>query len=143
MKIIRFLHPRDHLKIIGLVLNNSQKNNCICFNKVMTMKIRLKMKNKSHRYDIIRPRPRYGHKYTKYKMCLSIMMVLCIKQKLSNIWSSNHEKVKKLSNTVTELKKACHLLWELLKFLIEIDANCSDTFILVWLVILKEAKLML
>ena len=51
----------------------------------MTMKIRLKMKNKSHRYDIIRARPRYGHKYTKYKMCLSIMMVLCIKQKLSNI----------------------------------------------------------
>ena len=48
------------------------------------------------------------------------MMVLCIKQKLSNIWSSNHEKVKKLSNTDTELKKsiaykkACNLLWKLL-----------------------------
>ena len=25
------------------------------------------------------PSPRYGHKYTKYKMCLSIMMVICIK----------------------------------------------------------------
>ena len=23
--------------------------------------------NRSHRYDINRPRPRHGHKYTKYK----------------------------------------------------------------------------
>ena len=48
--------------------------------------MRLKMKN--------RPRPRHGHKYTKYKICLNIMMVVCIKQHLSNIWSSTHEKVK-------------------------------------------------
>ena len=46
----------------------------------MTMKLRLKMKNRSQRYDINRPSPRYGHKYTQCKMCLSIMMVLCIKQ---------------------------------------------------------------
>ena len=27
------------------------------------------MKNRSHGYDVTRrPRPRYGHKYTKYKM---------------------------------------------------------------------------
>ena len=26
-------------------------------------------------YDINRPRPRHGHKYTKYKMCLNV----CIK----------------------------------------------------------------
>ena len=44
----------------------------------MTMKMRLKMKNKSHRYDINRPRLRYGHKYTKYKICLSVMMVICL-----------------------------------------------------------------
>ena len=60
----------------------------------MTMKMRLKMKNKSHRYDIIGPTPKHGHKYTKYKICLSIMMVICIKQHLSNIGSSSHEKVK-------------------------------------------------
>ena len=30
-------------------------------------------------YDISRPRPRHGPKYTKYKICLSIMMVICIK----------------------------------------------------------------
>ena len=37
------------------------------------------MKNKSQRYDLNRPRPRRGHKYTKYKMCLSEMMVICTK----------------------------------------------------------------
>ena len=26
------------------------------------------MKNRSQIYDINRPRPRYGHKYTKYKI---------------------------------------------------------------------------
>ena len=48
----------------------------------MAMKIMLKMKNRSSRYDISRPRHRHGHKYTKYKMCL---MVRCIKQHLSKI----------------------------------------------------------
>ena len=43
------------------------------------------IKNRSHRYDMNRPRPRHGHKYTKYKMCLNIMMVICTKQHLSNI----------------------------------------------------------
>ena len=42
-----------------------------------------KKKNRSYRYDI--NRPRHGHKYTKYKICLCIMMVICIKQHLSNI----------------------------------------------------------
>ena len=52
------------------------------------------MKISSYRYDINRHRPRHRHKYTKYKMCLSIIMVICVKQHLSNIWSSIHEKVK-------------------------------------------------
>ena len=51
----------------------------------MKMKMGLKMKNRSQRYDINRLRPRYGHRYTKYKMCLSIVMTICIKQHLSNI----------------------------------------------------------
>ena len=41
--------------------------------------------NRSHRYNINRPRPRQGPKYTKYEMCLSIMMAKCTKQRLSNI----------------------------------------------------------
>ena len=51
----------------------------------MAMKMKLKMKNKSHRYDRNRPIPRLRHKYTKYKMCPSIMMVICVKQHLGNI----------------------------------------------------------
>ena len=60
----------------------------------MTMEMRLKMKNRSNRYDINRPKPRDGHKYTKHKMTFSIMMVICIKRHLNNISSSIHEKVK-------------------------------------------------
>ena len=56
--------------------------------------MKLKMKNRSYKYDINRPSPRHGHKYTKNKMCLSILMDVCIKQHLSNIWSSVDEKVK-------------------------------------------------
>ena len=50
----------------------------------MAMKTRLKIKNKSQRYDINRSKPRNVSKYTKYKMCLSIMVVICIKVHLSN-----------------------------------------------------------
>ena len=41
------------------------------------------MKNRSHRYDINRTRPRHGYEYTKYKMCFSMMIVMCNKQKLN------------------------------------------------------------
>ena len=51
-------------------------------------------KKRSSRYHINRPRPRHEHKYTKYKMCLSTMMVICTRLFLSNIWSSIHEKFK-------------------------------------------------
>ena len=78
------------------------------------------MKNKSHRYDI--NRPKNGRIYTKYKMCLIIMMFTGIKQHLSNIWSSIHEN---LSKTDTELKKSVaykkgvyspRLSWGFMKF---------------------------
>ena len=58
------------------------------------------MKNESHIHDINGPEPKHGHKYTKYKMYLSILMVVCIKQHLSNIWSSIYE------HTQAELKKS-------------------------------------
>ena len=63
------------------------------------------MKIRLQRYDINRPRSRNKQKYSKYKMCLSIMMVTCIKQHLSNIWSSINEKVKEHWGWV-ELKKS-------------------------------------
>ena len=44
----------------------------------MTTKMRLKMKNRSRRYDINRPRPIHGHKYPRYKMYLDIVMVIYV-----------------------------------------------------------------
>ena len=38
------------------------------------------MKKISHRYDINRTRSIDGHKYSKYKKCLRMMMLVCIKQ---------------------------------------------------------------
>ena len=43
------------------------------------------MKSRSHRDGINRPRPKHGHKHTKYKMCFIIMMVIGIKPHLRNI----------------------------------------------------------
>ena len=45
----------------------------------------VKMKNRLQRCDINRTRLRHGYEYTKYKTCLSMIMVLCNKQHLSNI----------------------------------------------------------
>ena len=59
-------------------------------NKNENMKMKLKTKNTSHRYD----RFRHGQNYHKSRKCLSMVMLTCIKQHLSNIWSSIHEKVK-------------------------------------------------
>ena len=54
------------------------------------MKLHIK---KEKRSDINRPKSRHGHKYSKDKKCLS-MILTCIKQYLSNIWSSVHAKFK-------------------------------------------------
>ena len=67
----------------------------------------MKMKNRSHRYDINRPKSRHRHKYSKYKKCLSMMILICIKQHLSSIWSSIYETFIKVEteNTGAGLKK--------------------------------------
>ena len=67
--------------------NYKQKNKCVCFHEIMwliIMKMETKMKNRSHRCDINRPRARHGRKYSKYKKCLGMMMLIRIKQHLSN-----------------------------------------------------------
>ena len=46
---------------------------------IKAMKMSLKIKTTLYRYGVNRPRPRHGHKYTKYNMRLSIIMVICIK----------------------------------------------------------------
>ena len=59
-------------------------------------KTRLKMKNRSHRFDINRPKSRHGNKYILNIKCVTVPWWLTIffKQHLSNIWSSIHEKGK-------------------------------------------------
>ena len=69
-------------KNIGKYSKNKQKTKCVCFHEIirlMMTKVETKMKNRSHRYDINRPRFRHGRKYSKHKKCLSKMMLLCIK----------------------------------------------------------------
>ena len=56
--------------------------------------MKTKIKNTSHRYDINRPRPRHGHKYSKYKKCLIMIMLVSIRQHPNKLWSSIYEKVK-------------------------------------------------
>lgn len=46
------------------------------------------------RCGINKPRPRQVHKYTKYKICHSMMIFICIKKHLSSVWTSIQEKVK-------------------------------------------------
>ena len=43
------------------------------------------MKNRPHRYDINRPTSRHEHKISKLKTCFTMMMLICIKEHLSNI----------------------------------------------------------
>ena len=57
-----------------------QKNKRVCFEEIMSwIIIKMKMKNRSNWYDINRPRPRHGLKYTKYEKCLSMMMFISYK----------------------------------------------------------------
>ena len=46
----------------------------------MATKMRLKLKNRLQRFGINKSRSSHGPKYTKYKMGLRTMMVICIKQ---------------------------------------------------------------
>ena len=43
--------------------------------------MKMKMKNRSHRYDI----NRLKHKYNKYKNCLNMIMLICNKKHPCNI----------------------------------------------------------
>ena len=55
--------------------------------------MKMKMKNTSRKYDKNRPRCSHERKYSKYKKCISMIMLMLIKQDLNNIWSSVYEKV--------------------------------------------------
>ena len=74
---------------MGHILKNKQKRKRVFADEVTRLmimkKIKMKMKNRLHRYVINRPRSRHQRKYSKYKKCLSIMMRIRIKQHLGSI----------------------------------------------------------
>ena len=55
-----------------------------------------------NRYNINRPKSRDEHKYSEYKTCIRMMMLICIKQHLATCKGKFMEK---LSNFEAELKK--------------------------------------
>ena len=48
---------------------------------------------------------RHWHKYTKHKTCRRMMVLICIKQYLSHIWTSIHEKVKQHGKALLTKKR--------------------------------------
>ena len=83
LKIIHIIHPRYHPQ-------DNRRYSKKCAKKQVRLFKWVYMMNDNEN----KTRPRHGHKYPKNKMCLSMIMLVCIKQHLSNIWSSIHEKVK-------------------------------------------------
>ena len=75
-------------KTKGYILKNKQKNKYVCVYQIIRliiMKMKMKIKKKSLRCDINRPRSRHVYKHSKYKKCLSLMMLIYIKQHLNKI----------------------------------------------------------
>ena len=79
LKIMHLLHPCYHPRITGNIPKNKQKNKRVCIHeniRLIIMKIKMKKKNRSHRCHKNRTRPSLGQKCTKYKVCLSMMIVI-------------------------------------------------------------------
>ena len=88
LNFIHIFDPSYYPKIIRHILKNKQKDKCVCSHEILrliAMKMKMNMKKRSHRYDINRPSSRHGHKYSKYKKYLGMIMFIGNKQHLSNI----------------------------------------------------------
>ena len=69
LNVIHFLQASHHPKIVEDILKNIQKTSASLLMRLLkTMKMTLKMKNMSNIDNINEPRPRHGHKDTKYKI---------------------------------------------------------------------------
>ena len=67
LKIIHIVRQHYHPKVTEHILKNKQKGKCVYIHEIIRlsiMKMKMKIKNISHKYDINRPR------YSKYKKCL-------------------------------------------------------------------------
>ena len=77
LKTIHILHPRYHSKTKEYILKNTQRNKCICIHEIIGLiikNIKMKLKNRSHTYDIYQVGSRYS-KYSNHKKVLSKMML--------------------------------------------------------------------
>ena len=63
---VSIFYPHYHPKIKRHTLKNKQKAKCL--HEIIIMKTKIKMKSRSHRYNINRPRSRRGQKYSGYKV---------------------------------------------------------------------------
>ena len=102
--------------------------------------MKMKIKNRSQRYDINRSRSRHEHKYSKYKKCLSMMMLICVKQHLSNAEAELKKSVAYIKkrvmkiNCFTQMRRniVCfvnfELIWHISNFIIKNTKLICDTF---------------
>ena len=61
LQIIHILQQRYHPKVIGEILKNKQKSKCVHeIMRLIIMKTKIKMKNRSYKYGINRPKTRYN-----------------------------------------------------------------------------------
>ena len=91
LKTIHIVHQRYHPKEIWHILKNKQINKCVCIHEIIRliiMKIKIKVKNRSLRYDVNRSKPRYS-KYKKCQYDAAYMYLATPKQHLMiNLWKS-------------------------------------------------------
>ena len=90
LKIIHILYPHYHPKITQHTLKNKQKNMYVCIHEIIQViltKMKKKMENRSNRYDMDANIDLHGYKFSNCKKCLSMMMLIRIKQHLGDIWS--------------------------------------------------------
>ena len=82
------------------------KKKCVCFNRnirSIMMKKMLEIKNRSHRYDTNRPRPKDRHKILNSK-CGTVRWWLCVLGNTSATFEAKF--MQNSSNTKAELKKS-------------------------------------
>ena len=75
-------YPRYSYTSSHKIIDHKQKNKCVCIHQIIQliiMKMKVKMKNRSHRYDNNRPCSRDGHKDSKCRKCLIFMILMCVK----------------------------------------------------------------
>ena len=107
LRIIIILYPLYDLKIIGHILKYWWRSKRVFIHDITRLMKMMKIKNRSYRYDRYRPSSRHGRKYSKYKKCLSIMMLICMKQHLKlNSWKVQQH-WSWVEKKVLLIKKAC------------------------------------